>query len=221
MIDNVAVLVAVRHWPDVAARAVESIRRFYGGRIVMVDDASPCGEKEYRAAVSRYDVEFYRLEEHRQHGLALDFALSVVAGENWIITCDHDVTVESVQAFDVLLERRADDVGAVGRLWSNNTASFFGHYVHPYWALWNAKAIRKHRLSFAGFMIEGDGAAYDFATAQFLCYRMATLGRGSGEKGLEVGSLRLIGVDLSNYVVHRQVWQRRGDTWKKNVKSED
>jgi glycosyltransferase involved in cell wall biosynthesis len=209
------ILMAVRHWPDIAHRAVESIRKFTDVSIIMVDDASPHPdslEGYKKVAMSFEGVRLFRFNEHMQHGFTLDFAIRQ-AESQWVITCDHDMIINSEKAFDILLDRVDDHVGVIGKMHSNKA----GYYVHPSWAAWNASAIKKYHLSFAGFGIKGKGPEWDFATGQFLCYRLEGLGLGSGDRNASQRPFEIVPVDLGDTVTHAQVWRERGDTWRDSV----
>lgn len=221
MAPNYTILMAVRHWPDIAERAIYSVRQFSDAPILVVDDASPDPRSKagYEQLARDFNIALCRNEEHLQHGLSLDRLLHLT-DTPWVITCDHDVIIEDRRAFDLLLDNAAPDVGAVGRFHHNGVTKHFGFYIHPHWALWNADTIRKYHMSFAGLQIgrQETETVLDFATAQFLCYRLEGLGRGSGEKGAGFLPLRLVGLNLDAYISHSQVRLERGEPWAKKVK---
>lgn len=216
-----AILMTGRHWPDVAERAIVSIRQFSDAPIVLIDDASPdlvsrLGFERLHKVWSR-SLSGCRSECRLQHGLALDLALMFTAAP-WVITCDHDVIVNE-GGFDVLLDKAADDVGAVGRMYNNAACGEFGTYVHPHWSLWNAAAIREHNLSFAPFQLRRrDGTHVVFATAQFLSYRLQTLGASGSGWAAPGEPLKLVPVNLEKVITHAQVWRERGESWRERVK---
>jgi len=198
-----------------------SIREIANTKIIIVDDATPDPKTVAgfaSIAGSFKNVRFCRVPGHVQHGLTLDFALSKT-DVPWVITCDHDMIINSSEALAILLGQVGKDVGAVGAYQNNTATKELGPYVHPSWALWNAKALRKYNISFAGFGIKGKGPRWDFATGQFTCYRLGGLGLGSGEKGEVVQKpLKIISVNFKDTVTHAQVWQERGDTWREKVR---
>ena len=225
-----AILIASRHWPDVAERAIMSIRQFSDAPIVLVDDASPDEESiaGYKALRLKYDLFGSRSSRWVQHGLALDMALvfahappwfTPLKGNNtWVITCDHDVIVNEERAFTMLLDKAADDVGAVGRMYNNKTCAQFGTYIHPHWALWNADAIRQYSLSWRSFSLQRmTTKPHVFATGQFLSYQLQTIGKGHPSWAAPGTPLKLVPVNLGNAITHAQV-KERGEAWHKKVK---
>ena len=221
MIDY-AILMAVRHWPDVAERAIVSIRRFSDAPIVLIDDASPdekskAGYRKLRIEYNRRSLLGWRSDRWLQHGLALDFALTLTKAP-WVITCDHDVIVNEERAFTMLLEKADDDVGAVGRMYNNAACAEFGTYIHPHWALWNAGAIRRYSLSFRSFQLRRkDGNPSVFATGQFLSYQLQTIGLGAPSWVAPGTPLKLVPVNLGKAITHAQV-KERGEAWHQKVK---
>jgi glycosyltransferase involved in cell wall biosynthesis len=215
-----AILMAVRHWPDVAERAIKSIRQFSDAPIVLVDDASPDKRSQtgYMHLLTKYHLFGRRSDRRLQHGLSLDLALTLTNAP-WVITCDNDVIVNEERAFTMLLEKADNDVGAIGRMYNNAACAEFGTYVHPHWALWNAKAIREHNLSFAPFQLRRQNdSCIVFATAQFLSYQLQALG-GSGAGWSAPGEpLKLVPVKLDKVITHAQVWKERGESWREKVK---
>jgi glycosyltransferase involved in cell wall biosynthesis len=214
-----AILIASRHWPDVAERAIVSIRQFSDAPIVLVDDASPDEKSKagYEKLWSKYNIALGRASRWLQHGLALDLAL-FFTGMPWVITCDHDVIVNEERALTMLLERAADDVGAVGRMYNNAACAEFGTYVHPHWALWNADAIRRYSLSFRSFSLRRkSGSPYVFATGQFLSYQLQTIGKGDPSWAAPGTPLQLVAVNLGKAITHAQV-KERGEAWHQKVK---
>ena len=208
---DATILIPARHWPDIAKRAIESIRRFSDLPIIVVDDASP-NSSYFDLSKEFPNVQVERNEIHLQHGRTLDRALGMTDSD-WVITIDHDVVVDSSEAFSTLLSHCAPDVGAVGSLQNNAASATFGPYIHPYFAIWNARAIREHHLSFQGFQLKD----YDFATAQMLSYQLKQLGCGSGYLGMNPVQKRLVSVKIP-HVRHLQVWHERGDTWRAEVR---
>lgn len=225
-----AILIASRHWPDIAERAIVSIRRFSDAPIILIDDASP-DEKSidgYKALRDIYYLYGCRSNHWLQHGLALDLAVKF-AGAPWVITCDHDVIVNEERAFTMLLEQAADDVGAAGRMYNNKACAEFGAYVHPHWALWNADAIRRYSLSWRSFSLQRKGGKVQkidgkisfrphvFATGQFLSYQLQTIGKGDPSWAAPGTPLKLVAVNLGNAITHAQV-KERGEAWHEKVK---
>jgi hypothetical protein len=210
------ILIVHRHWPDILERAVKSIRQFSDAHIIAVDDCSPAEEsvEGFWHVVKEYGLDGIRALIHSQHGACLDMALSR-SKTPWVITCDSDMIINDAKAFEVLLDKCADDVGAAGRMANNKMSALFGKFVHPAWAVWNAAAIKRHYLSFAAFTLQR-GETWTFATAQFLNYRLACLGDRPWEA--KDKPLKLAPVNLYDYVTHAQVWQERGGTWKEEVK---
>lgn len=214
-----SILMAVRHWPDIAERAVKSIRQFTDAEILLVDDASPREESVagFRAIEKQYkNIHGMRMGQRYQHGLCLDSALAW-AETDWVFTADHDVIVHDERAFSDLLFLTAEDVGAIGATQNNGMSKMFGSYIHPYWALWNAKAILKHNLSFAAFALKTKDATQVFATAQFLSYRLASIKDRHWEAPDHPYKLQAVNIP-QHIVEHAQVWQERGETWKQEVK---
>ena len=226
MIDY-AILMAVRHWPDVAERAIVSIRRFSDAPIVLIDDASPDEESiaGYKWLLVEYGLSGWRSDHRLQHGLALDLAVKFTDAP-WVITCDHDVIVNEERAFTLLLEQAAADVGAVGRMYNNAACAEFGTYVHPHWALWNADAIRRYSLSFRSFQLQRKSLRSAssivppsvFATGQFLSYQLQAIGLGAPSWAAPGDPLKLVPVNLETVITHAQVWKERGESWREKVK---
>lgn len=225
-----AILIASRHWPDVAERAIVSIRRFSDAPIMLIDDASPDERSRigYRELRLKYDLWLCRSERWLQHGLALDMGLDEAMKQgiarspytcaHWVITCDHDVIVNEERAFTLLLEKAADDVGAVGRMYNNAACAEFGTYVHPHWALWNADAIRRYSLSWRSFQLRRkSGKPSVFATGQFLSYQLQTIGLGAPSWVAPGTPLKLVPVNVGQAITHAQV-KERGEAWHQKVR---
>lgn len=214
--NDTTIIMGVRHWPDVAQEAVESIRKFTLLPIVIVDDASP--DADFSFLASKFEnVKVFKNEQHLQHGRTLDIALRKT-NTPWVITADHDLLLKSERAVSLLLEQRRPEVGAVGDCLVNNLSEMFGPYISSIWALWNAKVIKEHHLSFNGIYL---GGHFDFAHGQIITYQLKYLGRGSGYTGLTVSSKEIVGVNLREFIVHRQIWKKRGQTWQKETKKSD
>jgi hypothetical protein len=209
-----------RHWPDIAERAIKSIQEFSDAPIVLIDDASPAKESVagFWQIVNQYNLIGHAIAPPKiQHGLCLDMALRMVECD-WVFTADHDIVIHDERAFSGMLELAADDVGAIGCKYSNKASRHLGKYIHPYWALWNAKVIRKHNLSFAPFFLglcDGEDP-WVFATAQFLSYRLGSMSRLYPWEAND-GPFKMLPFNLEGLVKHKQVWQERGDTWRENV----
>jgi len=215
-----AILIASRHWPDVAERAVVSIRQFSDAPIVLIDDASPDegSQTGYMHLLTKHRLFGRRSDRWLQHGLALDLAL-IYTDRPWVITCDHDVIVNEERAFTMLLERADDDVGAVGRMYNNAACAEFGTYVHPHWALWNADAIRQYSLSWRSFQLQRkNGKPSVFATGQFLSYQLQTIGKGGAPSWVAPGTpLKLVPMNVGDAITHAQV-KERGEAWHQKVR---
>lgn len=214
-----AILIASRHWPDVAERAIVSIRQLSDAPIVLIDDASPASQSQagYKKLRSSYILSGCRSERWLQHGLALDLALTLT-DTPWVITCDHDVIVNDERALTMLLEKAADDVGAVGRMYNNHACAEFGTYVHPHWALWNAEAICQYSLSWRSFALQRkDDSPYVFATGQFMSYQLQTIGEGNPSWAAPGTPLKLVTVNVGDATTHAQV-KERGEAWHEKVK---
>ena len=211
-----AILIASRHWPDLAERAIVSIRRFSDAPLVLIDDASPAAESiaGYERLRREHRLLGHRSERHLQHGLALDLALTFTDAP-WVITCDHDVIVNEKRAFAILLEKVADDVGAVGSILGY---SEFKTWIHPCWALWNADAIRNYNLSWRSFQISRKGGdPPTFCTAHFLCLQLQSIGVGHPSWAAPGAPLKLVPVKLGQVTTHAQV-RERGDAWRDKVR---
>jgi glycosyltransferase involved in cell wall biosynthesis len=206
----------LRHWPDIALRALESITRYTNAQIILIDDATPDQEAaaEFDRIAKRFGFFCFHNETQMQHGYSLDRALDMApAYTHWVITCDPDMVINSRAAFDILTKQISNDLGATGWMANNKVGAVFGPFVHPSFALWNAEAIRKYHLSFSAFQTVGS-VVFDFCTGQFLTYRLRDCGKGSGEAKGKHHPYRIVPVNFGDAISHMQVWPERGDTWR-------
>lgn len=217
------IIIACRHWVDITARAIESIRKYADNPIILVDDASPHPDSKrgFEELACKYkSISLIRNATQSQHGRSVDYAINELYN-GWFFTCDNDVIIQGHRAFECLLDKIDDDVAAIGQIKTNELSSTFGGFISPHWALWNAEAIERHNLSFAPFGIKrrDEKKPLVFATAQFLCYRLTSLVNAPWD--VKDRKYKLVSVNLKGVLTHDQAWRRRGDTWKQEVSLTD
>lgn len=182
-LNDVTAVVPVWRHPDLAYRAVHSLRRFYPRlSIIVVDDGSPQEEFE---RLRQIPARLLRHEKNRNHGAALDTGLADLGpGFNLMLSCDYDVVLWKPGVIEFLLDMMEDNVIAAGWWRNNKTSKLTGlPFVHPMLALWRKDIIEYEHLSFMRVSFP----KWEFATAQMLCSVAQT--RGYEIKGVSEGTL--------------------------------
>lgn len=142
--------------PDLLDKAIESIRKFYDFRIIVIDGSEKPEELGYP------NVEVFEMGFNIGHGLGMDLGIKMSRTKN-VLTFDTDIEVNK-PCIELMLEKMKEDTYAIGKLYLNDLTKYHKerpeyfdlkhgvtHIIHP-----SFQIVRKSEyLKYAPYISDG------------------------------------------------------------------
>ena len=125
-IQNITGVVVNYNTPDLLKKAIESIRKFYNFKIIVIEGSEePC-------KLDRSNVEIIKTGYNIGHGLGMDMGIKM-AETDYVLTFDTDVEMEK-PCLELMLNEVKEDTYAIGKIYLKNNTGFYNQYreVFPY-----------------------------------------------------------------------------------------
>lgn len=154
-LENITGVVVEYATPDLLKIAIESIRRFYDFKIIIIDGSGKCD-------LNYPNLETIKVGYNIGHGLGMDMGIKMAETDH-ILTFDTDVEIKK-PCLELMLEKMNPNTYAIGKLYLINNAYFYlrnkplfqhdgnlAHVIHPSFQIVN----KNEYLKYAPYISDG------------------------------------------------------------------